>query len=238
MRIRFWCLKHPTVCESELSVACRMYFVSPMDPRPSRLVTRLSSAQTEDAVTVLCDAFRDYPVMRYVLGPSGDYDRRLRTLIGFFVSARVYRDEPVLGVHDRDGSLSAVAILSLPGERAAPEALATRREEVWAELGAAERERYEAYGAACAPFIVASPHYHLNMIGVRRSHAGRGLARKLLESVHRLSDADGRSSGVSLTTETEQNLPLYEYFGYRRIGHAVIGDRLETWGFFREAVRR
>jgi hypothetical protein len=43
------------------------------------------SAQIEHAVTVLCDAFHDYPVMRYVLGPLVDYDYRLRTLIGFFV---------------------------------------------------------------------------------------------------------------------------------------------------------
>jgi GNAT superfamily N-acetyltransferase len=169
-----------------------------------------------------------------VLGSNGDYDRRLRTLIGFFVSARVYRDEPVLGVYDRTGTLSATALVSLlPDKREAPDALATRREQVWAELGAAERRRYEAYGAACAQFTVDSPNYHLNMIGVRRSHAGRGLARKLLEAVHRLSDTDDRSRGVTLTTETERNVPLYEYFGYRRLGHALVDDGLETWAFFR-----
>jgi GNAT superfamily N-acetyltransferase len=196
-------------------------------------VTRLSSAQTAEAVTVLCDAFRDYPVMRYVLGSRDDYDRRLRTLIGFFVSARVYRDEPVLGIHDRDGTLSAAALVSFPDEREAPEALVARRESVWAELGAAERERYEAFGTACAQFVVASPHYHLNMIGVRRPHVGRGLARKLLESVHQLSDADDASGGVTLSTETPQNLPLYEHFGYRLLGHARVDDGLDSWAFFR-----
>lgn len=209
-----------------------------MDPRPSLLVSKLSAADTEDAVTVLCDAFQDYPVMRYVLGSTGDYQRRLRTLIGFFVSARAYRGEPVLGVHDRAGILSAVAVVSLPGRPEEPVALTTLREQVWAELGAAERQRYEAYGTACEPFTITSPHYHLNMIGVRRSHAGRGLARKLLEAVHRLADADAGSAGVSLTTETEQNLRLYEHFGYRRVGHAVVGDGLETWAFHRQADGR
>jgi ribosomal protein S18 acetylase RimI-like enzyme len=175
-------------------------FCAIMNPSNDVQVTRLSTAQTEDAVSVLCDAFRDYPVMRYVLGANGDYDRRLRTLIGFFVSARVYRHEPVLGIYDRDGTLSATAIVSLPSQGEAPEGLVTRREQVWAELGAAERQRYEAYGAACAQFTVDSPNYHLNMIGVRRSHAGRGLARKLLEAVHRLSDTDDRSRGVTLST--------------------------------------
>jgi hypothetical protein len=32
-------------------------------------------------------------------------------------------------------------------------------------LGAAERERYDAFGAACAQFTVTAPHHHLNMIG-------------------------------------------------------------------------
>jgi hypothetical protein len=74
------------------------------------VVTRLSPPQIAETVTVLCDAFRDYPVMRYVLGSIDGYDRRLRTLIDFFMSARVFRDEPVLGIHDRDGTLSAAAL--------------------------------------------------------------------------------------------------------------------------------
>jgi GNAT superfamily N-acetyltransferase len=173
--------------------------------------------------------------MRYVLGSVDDYDRRLRTLIGFFVSARVFRDEPVLGIYNRDGTLAAAALVTLPGERPVPEPLSVQRESVWKELGPAERERYEAFGNACAQFVVETPHHHLNMIGVRRSHAGRGLGRKLLEAVHRMSDADDGSVGVSLSTESQQNLPLYEHFGYRQLGHAVVGPGLETWAFFRPA---
>jgi GNAT superfamily N-acetyltransferase len=202
------------------------------------VVIRLASSQVSDAVTVLCDSFRDYPVMRYVLGSKGGYERRLRTLIGFFVSARVYRDEPLLGIRAPDGTLTAAAVVTLPGDRPSPEALAIRREEVWAELGSAERERYEEFGTAWTRFTVASPNHHLNMIGVRRSHVGKGLARTLLEAVHQMADADVGSCGVTLTTETRQNVPLYEHFGYRVLGHARLGEGLETWGFFRRAVRR
>jgi len=202
------------------------------------LLTRLQPVETPDAVTVLCDAFRDYPVMQYVLGSADDYDRRLRTLIDFFVSARVFREEPVLGLYDRDGTLAAVALVTLPGERPAPEALSVQREAVWKELGAAERGRYEGFGTACAQFSVESPHHHLNMIGVRRSYMGRGFARKLLEAVHQLSDADDGSAGVSLSTEAAHNLPLYEHFGYRQLSHAVVGPGLETWAFFRPGRKR
>jgi GNAT superfamily N-acetyltransferase len=200
---------------------------------PRVVLTKVASEDADQAVTVLCDAFHDYPVMRYVLGPGDGYDRRLRTLIGFFVSARVFRQEPVLGIYDRDGTLAAAALVTLPGERPVPEALSIHRESMWQELGPAERERYEAYGSACAQFAVEAPHHYLNMIGIRRSHMGRGLARNLLDAVHQMSDADDGSAGVSLSTEAAQNLPLYEHFGYRQLGHAVVGPGLETWVFFR-----
>jgi GNAT superfamily N-acetyltransferase len=195
---------------------------------------RLTPAHADDAVTVLCDAFRDYPVMRYVLGAQADYDARLRTLVGLFVSARFFREEPVLAVHD-GAAVAAVAIVTLPGDRPAPEAYLARRETVWSELGAAARERYEAFGAACDRFAVQAPHHHLNMIGVRRSHAGRGLARPLLEAVHAMAEEDTGSAGVSLSTENPRNLLLYEHFGYERLGHARVSDDLETWVFFRPA---
>lgn len=78
---------------------------------------RLSVAQAHHAVDVLCNAFHDYPVMRYVIGPvGGDYDRRLRTPVNFFVMARVWRDDPILGVSN-GSELIAVATLTLPGKR-------------------------------------------------------------------------------------------------------------------------
>jgi len=196
-------------------------------------VERIAAGQADAAIAALADSFADYPVMQYVLGHRPDYRRRLLTLIGFFVGARVLRNEPVLGIRDRAGELAAVAIMTLPREIPEPEELTQRRERVWAELGAPERERYQAYGEACRPFTIPEPHHHLNMIGVRPSHAGQGLARMLLEAVHELALRDQPSAGVSLTTETPQNVPFYQHFGYRLLGHARVTEGLETWGFFR-----
>jgi hypothetical protein len=57
-----------------------------------RIVQCRSASETGQVVDVLCDAFHDYPVMRYVIGPAGaDYERHLRTLIAFFVQARQTR---------------------------------------------------------------------------------------------------------------------------------------------------
>jgi GNAT superfamily N-acetyltransferase len=199
--------------------------------------TPVRMARPADAVAVLCDAFRDYPVMRYVLGPADDFDRRLERLIGFFVAARADREEPVLGIADAE-ALVAVALVTPPASGPAPDALAARRDVVWAELGADARRRYDTYGAAAGQFAVPGPHHHLNMIGVRRSHLGRGLARTLIDAVHNLAQAHPSSEGVSLTTETASNVALYEHFGYRVRGRARVADGLDTWMMFRPAERR
>lgn len=195
-------------------------------------------ARRADVVELLSEAFRSYPVMRYVLGASDDYEARLRTLVGFFVTARYLREEPVLGLADRVGSrLVGVALMTLPGLREAPPELAVAREDTWARLGVDARTRYEIYGEAAARHDTGGLHHHLNMIGVRPSHAGRGLARPLLDAVHALAESDPASEGVSLSTETPANVGLYEHFGYRLLGHARVTDALEAWAMFRPSAR-
>ena len=196
------------------------------------IIARLQPSEAGVAVDVLCDAFHDYPVMRYILGATPDYDRRLRTLIGFFVAARVLRNDPMLAAYDGELAV-ATAIVTLPGDRPVPEEFDARREATWQELGAAERARYEGFGTALKPFVVVEPHHHLNMLGVRSSHAGRGFARDLLDAVHALAEADPDSAGVTLSTETEKNVTLYRHFGYRILGHVIVGEGLESWAFFR-----
>jgi len=203
------------------------------DRREASPVHRLSAAQVQHVVAVLCDAFHDYPVMRYVLAPAeGDYDRHLRTLVNFFVMARACREEPLLGIFDGE-ELIAAATLTLPGKRQLPAEFTRLREAVWRELGEAARLRYEAFGEATQAFDIGRPHYHLNMIGVRGSHHGKGLARQLLDAVHAMSQSDPASQGVTLTTEEPSNVALYQHFGYEIVGHARIDAHLETWAFFR-----
>ena len=68
-------------------------------------VTPLSFDNVVEIVSVLADAFHDYPVMRNILGPDvpglgAPYNVRLHRLVQLFVSARAYRNEPLLGVRD------------------------------------------------------------------------------------------------------------------------------------------
>ena len=197
------------------------------------IVVPLSSAQAEEIVHVFCDAFHDYPVMRHVLGPAGRYDTRLRILIGLFVSGRVFRNEPLLGIRDDAGRLIGAATMTLPGSPDPPAALVAHRDAVWDELGQDARARYEAFTSATQRFAIGARHHHLNMIGVCRSHQGQGLARGLLTAVHELTESDPDSAGTSLSTEHPPNVPLYQHFGYRVAGHAQVDRSLTTWVLFR-----
>jgi GNAT superfamily N-acetyltransferase len=193
----------------------------------------LSGTDASVVTEVLCEAFHDYPVMRWVLAPADtDYEQRLARMIGFFVAARLLRGEPVLGIH-HGGSLGAVALLSDPDGPASPPALGIEREAVWSDLGPAARARYEAFGEAFSGLLVTGPHIHLNMIGTRKNARGKGYGRILLEHVHALSERDPYSLGVSLTTEDQGNISLYESFGYEITGHARVCAEIETWAFYR-----
>ena len=186
-----------------------------------------------ETVAVLCDAFHDYPVMTHVVGNAGaDYDRRLHTFIHFIVSNRVLPGEPILGIED-EGRLVASATLTPPGERPIPEAIPALRESLWAMLGDDAKARHEALFQAWQRYTHPVPNYHLNMLGVRRSHAGRGLGSRLLKAVHAKSLADAGSSGVTLSTEDPKNVALYQHCGYEIVAHERVTDTLETWQFFR-----
>lgn len=196
-------------------------------------VQDLPPYRADEVVTVLCDAFHDYPVMRYIISDAADdYDTRLRELIGFFVAARVLRNEPMIAVSDGE-QVVAVATMTPPGQREAPQEFFDRRERVWHMLGTDAQARYDEFGTVWQLVGVTEPNLHLNMIGVRRSHTGAGLGRILLDRVHEMSEEDSASTGVSLTTEDVRNVPLYRYFGYETVGHQNITDGLDTWGFFR-----
>ena len=194
----------------------------------------LAPERVEDVIDVMTDAFLDYPLMPWVVGPAGEGATRIRRLIAFFIKRRALKGGPMFGVFDGE-CLVAAAALTMPIEPAPPPGITALEIEVWRELGEGPRQRYQAYAEATAKFFMGlGPHHHLNMIGVRSSHKGQGLARPLLEAVQRLSETDPASSGVSLTTELERNLTLYQHFGYSVIAqNEVAGAPFCTWGLFR-----
>jgi ribosomal protein S18 acetylase RimI-like enzyme len=182
---------------------------------------------------VLCEAFYNYPVMKYVLGEKQDYDTRLRKAISFFVSARALRNEPLLGIYNLDKKLVAAATVTLPGEIPSPPELFKLRDEIWADIGSEEKARYENYGNVAIGLLPKEPHHHLNMIGVRNAYQGKGFARQLINAVEELVSEHPTSTGVSLNTEVESNVNFYLHLGFELLGKATVDKDIDTWGFFK-----
>ena len=196
-------------------------------------VVKLTEENIPEITDVLCEAFYNYPVMKYVLGEKEDYDTRLRKAVTFFVSARALRNEPLLGIHNSENKLVAAATVTLPGEIPSSPELFKLRDELWAELGSDEKARYENYGSIASALLPKEPHHHLNMIGVRNAYQGKGLARQLIHQVEELVSAHPASTGLSLNTEVEANVNFYLHLGFELLGQANVDKDIVTWGFFK-----
>ena len=196
------------------------------------LVDRLDKSRFEDAVGVLCDAFREYPAMTYTLKDTGsEYDWVLRELIGYLVDHRFSRNWPVLGVQDHD-ELAAVALVNPPLGGPVIPSLQPHFERWRDGAGKPVFGRFLEFAKATEPFEPDEPFYFLSLIGVPRRYQGRGYARLLLDALHGMSRDDPESAGVVLTTETADNVRLYEHFGYRVSGRAMVGD-VPSWLLYR-----
>lgn len=200
----------------------------------SASVQELSSAQRSEAVAVLCEAFRDYPVMRYVLaGAEGEYDRRLEVLVDFICERRLEDRGSVLGL-EADGALAGVAVVDDPGsgEGIDEEEQRQRVRQLVGAIGGDAVSRLKTYDEVGDALMPAGGYHYLGMLGVLRRFQGRGLARDLVEATQALAEASPRSTGVCLHTETAKNVPLYEHLGYEVVGEADL-DALHTWCMFR-----
>ena len=198
------------------------------------IVRNIDYNNVDLVVDVLHEAFYDYPVMKFVLGPDApDFKNLHERLVRLFVMGRVFCEEPLFGIGGTD-RLEAAAIVSLPETDGVPDALTEYRQKVWAGFGQEARSRYDDFCNACAQFDIDLPHHHLNMIGVRKANKGSGFGRILVDHVIQLSDQHPNSHGVSLSTENPANVSFYEHLGFEVTGHAKIAPEFETWNFFRK----
>jgi GNAT superfamily N-acetyltransferase len=193
---------------------------------PAAPVVPLAPDDADACADLLASTFAEDATLRYVIGDAAtEYAARLRSLIGFFVAARVLRREPMLGVRNGD-ELVAAALASYPWVES-PAALTQRREALWLELGAAARERYEALGRAWGSVDVITPHVYLNLVGVSAAHRNRGLGRQLVAEVRALSRRESASRGVALVTEVDTNLRFYHHQGFVEVGRVMLAPAIE-----------
>lgn len=74
----------------------------------------------------------------------------------------------------------------------------------------------EALFAKMAEFHLSEPHWYLPLIAADPARRGQGLGTALMEAAITRIDADGRPA--YLESSNRRNIPLYERFGFERIG--------------------
>jgi GNAT superfamily N-acetyltransferase len=191
----------------------------------------LDRSQKDFVLNILCAAFHDYPVTRYVIDEAAsDYDGQLRELIDFFVEGRLARKIPLIGLYDSN-DLLGVAVVSPPHEVPAPRELVECQARAEQRLGREAMARFKRYERACEETDPGHAAHYLGMIGVRPDMQGRGLGRQLIDAVKARARSDPSSTGITLNTESASNLPFYEKMGFVKGSEADVGP-LHTWSFY------
>jgi GNAT superfamily N-acetyltransferase len=78
------------------------------------------------------------------------------------------------------------------------------------------------------------PYIYLLLLGVKTAHRGKGLGGLLLRAL--MADCDAQGLPIYLETETEENVRMYEHFGFRLIKKVTLDKLgLPMWEMVREA---
>ena len=95
------------------------------------------------------------------------------------------------------------------------------------------RRAWRAMQAARAPKTLPDRYYTLEGLAVAPAYQGQGIARRLLEAIHALSDGDPQAVGIYLYTADARNRAMYERFGYELAAQQLGGEALTVYHMFR-----
>jgi GNAT superfamily N-acetyltransferase len=176
-------------------------------------VRSADSADADDVVATLADAFHDDPVMLWMF--AGDTSL-LPLLFAAFVADGFAEGEVVTA---GDG---AAACVWMP--RAAdymPRAFTDEEiEGIRVAFGPSAERVATAADLTNARHPMGTAHLYLPFIGVTAAHQGTGLGGTLLR--HRLAKADADGVPAYLEASSSRTQPLYERHGFAALGDPIV----------------
>ena len=93
--------------------------------------------------------------------------------------------------------------------------------------------KYQEWSAKLKKESIEDPYWYLNVVIVDPEHQGKGFASKLIKPV--LVKADENRQKVCLETQNENNLPIYEKYGFTTLSeHRVPGTEIRHFIMVRE----
>jgi len=192
----------------------------------------LGRERLEEAIEILSLAFERDPLMKFISEKSTSvFKRSLAEFFRFSCEVRFDLEWALLGcIHD--SKLVGVACVTEPEEKPWPESLNRTHERLNSVIGPEATNRLERFSELTDVYRPDEPHFYLDDIGVHPAYQGMGVGRLLLNEVHALSERHPGSIGVGLDTENENNVALYERFGYSVVVKTEL-DGMELWSMFR-----
>jgi GNAT superfamily N-acetyltransferase len=198
---------------------------------------RLTSRDVVGAAEAMADAFSRDPLWQKVFEGEPDLDRRYQAC--FEVPVRhclkygeVYATseglEGILAIVPGRFSDMTVWRMFRAGALGSAMRMGAKAGRRMAELKVLSSDRARVTGVR--------PYVYLLLLGVRTAHQGKGLGGSLLRAL--IERFDGEGLPIYLETETEENVRLYEHFGFD-LAQRISLDKLDLpmWEMIREPGR-
>ena len=204
---------------------------------PTRMegLLKLGRSDVPAAAGVLVSAFREYPL----LGASYPEAVQREKVASFFFRLSLYYALRYGEAYATSSDLEAVAIWIHSDHYSVPLRKALRAVPLsvvlgFVRAGAARMKDASDYMDSAHGRLAPFEHWYLQAIGVAPPYRGRGCASRLLRPMLARTDEDGLP--CYLETLDEQNVPLYEHFGFKLIEKAGIPKTgFTNWAMLREA---
>jgi ribosomal protein S18 acetylase RimI-like enzyme len=197
-------------------------------------VRRCEESQIEKAVRVMVDAYRDNPLLRYIL-PAGTPEHLLRWFVGTGIRHGVLYGD----AFTTDG-VEGVAVWQSP-EHTAFTAFGMFRTGL---LFLPFKIGFEAFGRLAGYFgvvgevrkkMVRGPHWYLSELAVDPHCQGRGLGSALIGPALARADADGLPCYCE--TYTERGVSFYRKHGFEAAKVVDVPDGgPRCWAMLREPL--
>ncbi len=195
---------------------------------------RLDNSHINDAAETLANAFWNYPLNRYFY--PDDTEQKRMTVSGF---RSVVKRSVLYGEAYSTSDYMEGVVLWLPSKQLDMNIWQRFRsgdiaKEMKESRGAKKRVRtFYRYTRMLHGQLVPDEHMFLWVIGVAPEFQGNGLSSRLMKPM--LSRLDEQNLPCFVETHAENNVPLYQHFGFKIVDESIIpGASLQHWALLRE----
>jgi len=198
-------------------------------------LVRLNRSHVKHATKALIRSFWNHPPLQYYFTDEVERER----IAPHFFSLSVFNGIRYGEVHATSQDLEGIAIW-LPSDNYPITSWRLLRSVPLSEIlsfgifGGSRMRDLGQYLDAVHSRLAPFKHWFLQAIGVDPQFQGRGYASKLLRPM--LSRINEEGLPCYLETLEEQNVPLYEHFGFQVIEESSVPDTtLTNWAMLRDA---